>query len=85
MEFHAEYSAEALMQLQTLDKMVAKRIINKVEQALANPRHFIESLTGRPELKLRVGDYRLIVVLDERNRILFIRSIGHRRDVYRKH
>lgn len=82
--YSVEYSSEAFSQLRGLDKTVAGRIVKKVETTLANPYSFFKRLTGRPEYKLRVGGYRLIADMEEAKRTIFIRSIGHRRDIYRK-
>ncbi len=82
-DFAVEYSAEALLQLESLDKTVAKRIIKKIDNARNNPRHFFKGLTGRPECKLRVGDYRAIANLDESKRTIFIRTMGHRKNIYK--
>lgn len=73
------------MQLDRLDKQVAKRIINKVDSSLDNPRLFFKRLSGRKEYKLRVGDYRVIAEVDEEKKTILIRSLGHRRDIYEKH
>lgn len=40
-------------------------------------------LQGRPEFRLRVGDYRVIYFFDVRRNELFLSTLGHRRDVYR--
>ena len=43
-----------------------------------------ERLQGRPEFRLRVGDYRIIYEFDlQRNELLLV-TLGHRRDVYRR-
>ncbi|MDA1276382.1 MAG: type II toxin-antitoxin system RelE/ParE family toxin [Verrucomicrobia bacterium] len=39
-------------------------------------------LRGREEFRLRVGDYRILYVLDAGNKIVKISAIGHRRDIY---
>jgi mRNA interferase RelE/StbE len=41
-------------------------------------------LQGRPEFRLRVGDYRVIYMFDVGRNELFLSTIGHRRDVYRR-
>ncbi len=82
--YSVEYSSEAFSQLRGLDKTVARRVVKKVETALANPYSFFKRLTGRPEYKLKIGDYGLIADIEEAQRTIFIRSIGHRRDIYRK-
>ena len=82
--FSAEYSAEAFSQLKDLDKAVAKRIMRKIESALDDPHQFFKRLSGRPEYTLRAGDYRVIADIEEARKIIFIRSIGHRKNVYEK-
>ena len=42
-----------------------------------------ERLQGRPEFRLRVGDYRVIYSFDLNKNILSLHLIGHRREVYR--
>jgi mRNA interferase RelE/StbE len=40
-------------------------------------------LTGRSEFRLRVGDYRVIYEFDRKRNILYLVTVGNRRDVYR--
>jgi len=40
-------------------------------------------LKGREEFRLRVGDYRVLCLLDHKTHVLTICAIGHRSDVYR--
>ncbi len=40
-------------------------------------------LKGRVELRLRVGEYRVLYTLDQPAHVLTISAVGHRRDVYR--
>lgn len=40
-------------------------------------------LTARPGWRLRVGDYRLIYEIDDKNQTILILHAGHRRDIYR--
>ena len=44
----------------------------------------IKPLTGRDEYRLRVGDWRFIMRIDEVKGEIFIRSLASRGDVYRK-
>ena len=70
--------------LEGLDRSLSSRIIRKIDSTLDNPPRYIRRLSGRPEFKLRVGDYRAILDIDERRKIIFIRSIGHRSNIYTK-
>jgi len=40
-------------------------------------------LTGRPEYRLRVGDYRVLYEFDARAGRIFLHYVGHRRDIYK--
>ena len=82
-DFELEYSEESLFQLKGLDISVAKRIIQKIESTRSDPHRFFVRLVGRTEYKLRVGDYRVITVIEENRRVIVIRSLGHRRNIYK--
>jgi mRNA interferase RelE/StbE len=40
-------------------------------------------LKGREEFRIRVGDYRVLYIVDHKSRFITISAIGHRREVYR--
>ncbi len=54
------FDPEAIEFLEKSSKDLAKRIWNKIMSAKENPHHFFERLAGRPDYKLRIGDYRAI-------------------------
>lgn len=41
-------------------------------------------LQGRPEFKLRVGDYRVLYEFDPGQGRIFLHYVGHRRDIYQR-
>ena len=41
-------------------------------------------LQGRPEFKLRVGDYRVLYEFDLRQGRIYLHYIGHRREIYKR-
>lgn len=61
---------------------VRERILSKLEDAGDFPDHFLKRLRGRDEYRLRVGDYRVIIDWRRDDDVLFVREIGHRRNVY---
>lgn len=81
--FEVEFSEESLFQLRGLDIPLAKRIIQKIESTRSDPHRFFVRLVGRTEYNLRVGNYRVIVDIDEIRRVLIARSLGHRRNIYK--
>ncbi|MCL5439765.1 MAG: type II toxin-antitoxin system RelE/ParE family toxin [Candidatus Thermoplasmatota archaeon] len=81
--FEVEFSEESLFQLRGMDIPLAKRIIQKIESTKSDPHRFFVRLVGRTEYKLRVGDYRVIADIEENRRVIVVRSLGHRRNIYK--
>jgi mRNA interferase RelE/StbE len=51
------------------------------------PRSRVKKLKGQVDLPLysfRVGNYRLILSIEDQDLVIFVLEIGHRRTVYRK-
>ena len=44
------------------------------------PHHRLKS---RSEYRLRVGDYRIIYEFDQERNVLYLLTVGHRREIYR--
>jgi len=77
------WSQTSLKDMSQLEKGIARRIIAKIEAAAQNPNHFFEKLTGIDEVKLRVGDYRVIAQLLRGGEAIIIERIGHRKNIYK--
>ena len=79
-------SPGAAKEFRKLDKPVQQRIavlVEKIESAI-NPRFSGKALKGNEkEWSYRVGDYRLVCEIKDREVIVWIVHIGHRREVYR--
>ena len=73
---------EAIKFLEKSNKDLAKRIWNKIMSTKENPHRFFERLTGRTDYKLRIGDYRAIADIDDKNKKIEVTLIGHRKNVY---
>ena len=82
--FKVVFSQEAVYQLKKLDNRNASRIIEKIRKTSKNPLHYFKRLSGREEYKLRVGDYRIIANIMQNEKTIFIRSLGHRKEIYKK-
>lgn len=89
MAWSIELGPRAQRQLKELDPQIARRLARFLFERIASlddPRSIGDALKGSElgELwKYRVGDYRIIVSIeDKRVRILVVR-IGNRREVYR--
>ena len=84
MAFEIAYKKSVRKDLASLPKATARRILDKIDSALAARADTFPALAGEFAglRKLRVGDYRVIFAILE-NRVLVLR-IGHRRDVYER-
>jgi len=71
--------------LAALDRITARKIIERVETYLAqDPPNIGKALTGHLAgiFRYRYGDYRILYVMDYGARTITILGVGHRRDVY---
>lgn len=79
-------SQSALKELLSLQKATVIRIQKAIEQLANNPRPTdIKKLKGSTEnlYRIRSGDYRIVYAIDDSIKIIDIRKIGHRKDIYR--
>ena len=84
------YQVEIAPAAQRDFKRLPPEVIRKVDAAILeleqNPRpHGCTKLEGsEDEYRLRVGDYRILYVIDDKARRVTIAHVRHRRDAYRK-
>lgn len=83
------YTESALRQLKKLDKSVALRVVDYMDERIAtmdDPRSIGKSLVG-PKLcaywRYRVGDIRVICNIQDGEMCVLVIEIGNRREVYR--
>ena len=78
------FEKKALQSLNKLEKNTKRRIWNKLQECKENPFRFLEPLVQIKGFKLRVGDYRIILDVQEQIKILNVLRIGHRKNIYDK-
>ncbi|BBC24077.1 type II toxin-antitoxin system RelE family toxin [Pseudanabaena sp. ABRG5-3] len=71
-------------QLNTLPQELKQRILKALVQLQEEPRP-VNSLQmkGGQGFRLRIGDYRVLYDIDDSSKIVNLRRIGHRREIYR--
>lgn len=73
-----------LTQLRKTHNPNLKNIVSAIRSLADVPRPLgSRKLANRSELRLRVGDYRILYSVDDVRRTVTINAIGHRREVYR--
>lgn len=86
MGYKVKYAEPAWKAISKLDKPLQKRILELVDkiEVSDNPRFTGKALKGNDkEWRYRVGDYRLVCEIKDRELIVWLIRIGHRREVYR--
>ena len=79
------YSKQAAKTLRRMPTNEARRVRTKVAQFAADPRsqaNNVKALVGLPYLRLRVGDWRVIMD-DRRETVLEVLKVGARGEIYR--
>ncbi len=82
MTYEIIFSDKALRQLKKLEKNIQERIIAVLERIRVRPESYVTKLVGDPGYKLRVGDYRVIMDIDNKILRILILKFGHRRNIY---
>ena len=89
MAWRVEFATPALRELDKLDRQVARRILAFLHDRVVvsgDPRGVGQALKGSAlgELwKYRIGDYRVIIEIDDRVLRVLVVRVGNRKDVYR--
>jgi mRNA interferase RelE/StbE len=85
MSYSIFLAPSARKELQTLPLNIAERILQKIEQLIENPRPAgVKKIKGSASLfRLRVGEYRVVYEIDDRDHIVDISVIRHRSEAYR--
>lgn len=72
--------------LETLPHDLSSRIKDKLRLLKENPFNYLEHYKGDDFYKLRIGDYRALIDVDIKNKLILVRVLDHRGRIYkRKH
>jgi mRNA interferase RelE/StbE len=83
-EYSIVFARSARHELEVLDPAVIRRILPKIESLADAPRpHGARKLTGERYLwRIRVGNYRVIYSILDKERRIDITAVRHRREAY---
>ena len=83
--YQVEFHPRAVKDFEDLDELVADRVLRKLRWLAEN----FDSIRPEPLagvfsglFKLRVGDYRVIYQADQEKKLLTVRLVGNRREIY---
>ena len=89
MTWTISYTESALRQLKKLDKVMALRVVDFMDERIApldDPRSLGKNLVGPKRgtyWRYRIGDIRVICSIQDSEMCVLVIEMGHRREVYR--
>ncbi len=82
-EYRIELRPAAARSLRKLDPQARRRVQGAIALLAQDPQPpAARALQGRPGLRVRVGDYRIIYTVEDDVLLVLVVRLGHRRDVY---
>lgn len=82
MPFTIIWSERAAKELKKLERPTAKRIYDSVSRLRSDPYHNILRLTNSRFYRLRVGDHRVIIDIQNDQLRILVLEVGHRKNIY---
>lgn len=83
-QYRVEIRPAAARALKRVGANQRDRLRGAIELLAIDPRPpASRPLRGRPGFRVRVGDYRILYVMDDDVLLVVVVTLGHRRDVYR--
>ena len=74
---------KAKQQLSSFSRDIQHRIGAVIERLKIRPIHISKRLIGSPLFRARAGDYRIIFEIREKELIIYVLEIGHRKKIYK--
>ncbi|UEC43456.1 MAG: mRNA interferase RelE/StbE [Methanothrix sp.] len=82
------YSQAARKDLKSLPGDLSKRIFRSISAIKEDPYSYVKKIKGSansPLYSLRVGSYRVIMMIEDERMIIFVIEVGDRSTIYRKY
>ncbi|WP_188042902.1 type II toxin-antitoxin system RelE family toxin [Changpingibacter yushuensis] len=85
MTYAISYVPSAARAMRKLDRVTARRVADAISELASEPRPpgFLQMKGGDGELRIRVGDYRVVYDVRDEELVVLVLRLGHRREIYR--
>ena len=85
MPYSIAFAPSARKAFANLSQQVKRRLQAAIDALADNPRpHGVTPLSGHDDLwRIRVGDYRVVSAIRDRELLILVVKVGHRREIYR--
>ncbi len=84
MTWQVIWSEKSIKQLEKVDKKNAQKIYDSVLECIDDPFRVVIRLANSPFYRMRVGNYRIILDLQQNKMIVFVVETDHRGQIYKK-
>jgi mRNA interferase RelE/StbE len=84
MTFEIRWTESSFKKLQKLDRLIQKRVIEKLDEAATDPFVMAKKLLGVNLYSIRVGDHRIIISIERDKLVIVVVAVGHRSKIYEK-
>lgn len=88
MSYKVEYTSKSRKDLKKLPLNIAQNIILSINSIKAEPYSYVKKIGGtkkHPLFTHRVGEYRVILDIEDDRLLIIVIEAGHRRTIYRKY
>jgi mRNA interferase RelE/StbE len=83
-EYRIDIKKSAAKELEDIPRRDLRKIIERIRSLGKNPMpHGSEKLSGQERYRIRQGDYRIVYSIEDKDLLINIVKIGHRREIYR--
>ena len=83
--YAVEFLPSAARALPKLDRTVQRRIGRRIDRLASDPRAGAAKLRGVDDVwRARVGDYRILYVIEDERLVVVVVRVAHRREAYRQ-
>ncbi|WP_415280949.1 type II toxin-antitoxin system RelE family toxin [Candidatus Nitrososphaera sp. FF02] len=83
MTFEVKWTESSFKKLEKIDRVAQKRIVEKLDEAAADPFAVAKKLSGVSLYSIRIGNYRVIVSIEKQKMVVLVIDVGHRSKIYR--
>ena len=80
--YKVEFSKKAENQFYNLPLEIQRRIASVLDRIKFRPFHFVKRKEESSNFILRVGDYRAILDIRQKELIIYVTKVGHRKNIY---
>lgn len=74
----------AAKEIESLPNDITPHIVNTIAGLKSNPRPYgVKKLAGEIGWRIRIRDYRILYTIDDKQKVVAVYRVKHRREVYR--